>query len=136
MPKKTKKKFTYAIGRRKTATAQVRLFKGKGEVLVNRQPVADYFPSEVAKHHYLRPFQATNTLGKYDATVVVRGSGKEAQLGAVVHGLARALDKENHEVYHPALKKHQLLTRDSRKRERRKPGQMGRARKKKQSPKR
>ena len=136
MPKKPQKKYTFAVGRRKTATAQIRLFKGKGETLVNNQSVADYFPGEVAKSHYQRPFQVTNTLNKYFATVIVRGSGKEAQLGAMVHGLARALDKESKELYHPALKKHDLLTRDSRRRERRKPGQMGRARKKKQSPKR
>jgi small subunit ribosomal protein S9 len=64
------------------------------------------------------------------------GSGTNSQLGAVIHGLARALDKENKENYHDVLKKAHLLTRDSRARERRKVGQMGRARKKKQSPKR
>lgn len=131
-----KKKYIYAVGRRKTASAQVRLFKGKGKILVNDKPIEEYFPGEVAKVYYLRPFQVTNTMGKYHATIKVRGSGKNGQLDAVVHAIARALDKENKELYHPLLKKHKLLTRDARMRERRKPGQMGRARKKKQSPKR
>jgi len=133
---KSRKKYTYAVGRRKTATARVRLFKGKGKILVNKKPIDEYFPGEVAKVFYLQPFQVTDTMGKYDATVIVEGSGKNGQLDAVVHGISRALDKENKELYHPALKKNKLLTRDARMRERRKPGQMGRARKKKQSPKR
>lgn len=131
-----KKKYTYALGRRKTATARVRLFKGKGETLVNGQPIGDYFPGKTAEIAYLRPFQVTETVGKYYATIKVAGSGKNGQLGAVIHGLARALDQENKELYHSVLKQHKLFTRDPRKRERRKPGQMGRARKKKQSPKR
>ena len=90
----------------------------------------------MAKVFYLHPFKVTETVGKYDATIKVRGSGKKGQLEAVVHGLARALDKENKELFHPALKKVVILSRDPRMRERRKPGQMGRARKKKQSPKR
>ena len=130
------RKYTYAVGRRKTATAQVRLFKGKGKILVNEKPIEEYFPGEVAKVFYLRPFQVTNTIGKYHATIKVGGSGKNGQLDAVVHAIARALDKENRDLYHSALKKDKLLTRDPRMRERRKPGQMGRARKKKQSPKR
>jgi len=133
---RSRKKYLYAVGRRKTATAQVRLFRGKGEIMVNDQPIEEYFPGEIAKVFYLQPFQVTETLGKYHATIKVEGSGKKAQLEAVVHAIARALDKENSQLYHSALKKHKLLTRDSRARERRKPGQMGRARKKKQSPKR
>lgn len=135
--KKAKKKtYVFAVGRRKTATARVRLYPGKGETLVNGLPIEQYFPGEIAKKAYRRPFEVATTLNKYYATVKVEGSGKNGQLGAVVHGLARALDKENRELYHSALKKYKLLTRDPRMRERRKPGQMGRARKKKQSPKR
>lgn len=133
---KSRKKYIYAVGRRKTATARVRLLKGKGEILVNKKPIEKYFPGEVAKVFYLRPFQVTDTVGKYNATIKVEGSGKNGQLDAIVHGIARALDKENLKLYHSSLKKHKLLTRDARARERRKPGQMGRARKKKQSPKR
>lgn len=141
MPTKTKsksrkKKYIYATGGRKSASARVRLFKGKGEIIVNDKPIGEYFLGEIAKVSYMKPFQVTDTVGKYYATIKVRGSGKNGQLGAVVHGLARALDKENKELYHPALKKHKLLTRDARAKERRKAGQMGKARKKKQSPKR
>jgi small subunit ribosomal protein S9 len=130
------KPFVFAVGRRKTAIARVRLYSGKGETLVNSKPIGEYFPGEASRAEYLKPLEVTNTLGKYYATIIARGSGKFAQLGAVVLGLSRALDKENHELFHPLLKKEKLLTRDPRARERRKPGQMGRARKKKQSPKR
>lgn len=131
-----KLKYIFAVGRRKEATARVRLFKGKGETLVNSQPIAQYFSGKIAEIAYLKPFQLTDTLKKYYATIKVVGSGKSGQLGAVVHGLARSLDKENRSLYHSALKSAKLLTRDSRAKERRKPGQMGKARKKKQSPKR
>lgn len=132
----TKQKFTRTVGRRKTATAQIRLYGGKGETIVNDLPIGEYFPGEINKVAYLQPFRVTDTLGKFYATIKVAGSGKSAQLGAVVHGLARALDAVDREKYHDALKKYSLLTRDDRRRERRLPGQMGRARKKKQSPKR
>lgn len=131
-----KKSYIYAIGRRKSATARVRLFKGKGDLIVNKQPIDKYFPGEVNKIVCLKPFQVTETEGKYYATIKVGGSGKNGQLGAVVHGLARALDKENSELYHLPLKKAGLLTRDPRMKERRKAGYAQSARAKKQSPKR
>jgi len=130
------KNYIFAVGRRKTAVARVRLFRGKGEMMVNDMPGEQYFPGEVAKVAWLKPFTVTDTVGKYYATIKVKGGGKSAQLGAVIHGLARALDKENPQLYHSSLKKAGLLTRDPRAKERRKPGQMGKARKKKQSPKR
>lgn len=136
-PKKSKApKFIFAVGRRKEAVARVRLYRGKGEMLVNDLPIEKYFPGEVSKVLYMKPFVITKTEGKYYATIKVKGGGKSAQLGAVIHGLARALNKENRELYRPPLKKSGLLTRDPRAKERRKPGQMGKARKKKQSPKR
>lgn len=131
-----KKPCAYAVGRRKTASARVRLFRGKGKTLVNSQPIEEYFPSDVAKVKYQKPFQITDSLSKFYATIKVAGSGKQGQLGAVIHGIARVLDKENKELYHAALKRHKLLTRDARARERRKPGLGGKARRKKQSPKR
>ncbi|MCX6725888.1 MAG: 30S ribosomal protein S9 [Candidatus Shapirobacteria bacterium] len=141
---KVKKTYIFAVGRRKTAVARVKLIRGKGETLVNDKKIAEYFPGEISKNAYSRPFQATETLGKYYAIIKVSGSGQNSQLGAVVHGLSRALDKDdkqslllhNKETFHSLLKKEKLLTRDGRQRERRKIGQMGRARKKKQSPKR
>lgn len=129
------KNYIFAVGRRKTAIARVRLFKGKGETLVNNQPIDKYFTGEVAKKLWARPFEVTETLGKYYATIRVIGSGKNGQLGAAVQGLARALDKAE-KTYHSLLKSQKLLTRDPRARERRKVGQMGKARKQKQSPKR
>lgn len=133
--KSSKLKFIFAVGRRKTAIARVRLFKGKGETLVNNQPINKYFSGEVAQKLWVQPFEVTETLGKYYATIRVIGSGKNGQLGATVQGLARALDKAE-KTYHSPLKAQKLLTRDPRARERRKVGQMGKARKQKQSPKR
>lgn len=131
-----KKVYTYALGRRKEATARVRLFKGKGDLVVNNQPISQYFPGEVNKIIYSKPFRITKTESKYYATIKVEGSGKNGQLGAVTHGLARALDKENPDLYHTLLKKAGLLTRDPRMKERRKFGYAQKARAKKQSPKR
>jgi len=136
MATKKKKKYIYALGRRKKAIARVRLFKGKGKSIVNDKLISEYFPSKQEEFFCLRPFRVIDKEGKYYITVRVKGSGKSAQLGAIVHGVARALDKENREVYHDILKKYKLLTRDPRARERRKVGRGGRARAKKQSPKR
>lgn len=135
-PKAKSKKYVYAVGRRKSAVARIRLFYSKGETIVNSQPISKYFSGKISEICYQKPFVATNTLGKYYATIKVEGSGKNGQLQAVMHGLARALDKENKELYHSLLKQNGLLTRDYRAKERRKPGQMGKARKQKQSPKR
>lgn len=135
--KKTKKiKYVYAVGRRKEAAARVRLFRGKAESIVNDLPISKYFSGKVTEIAYIKPFAVTDTVGKFYITARVVGSGQAGQLGAVIHGTARALDKENRKLYHSSLKKAGLLTRDSRVRERRKAGQMGKARKKKQSPKR
>ena len=132
---KKKKTFVFAVGRRKSAVARVRLFHGKKEILVNDQSITKYFPGEINKFFYQQPFKLTESLEKYYATIRVVGSGKKAQLEAVIHGLARALDKDN-QSFHTILKKNKLLTRNPRVKERSKVGQMGKARKKKQSPKR
>ena len=138
--KKTRKikkiKYTYAVGRGKTASARVRLFAGKGESLVNDKLLKDYFSGEVFKTLLERPFEVTETKDKYLITSKVLGSGKQAQLGAIVHGIARALEKENRDKFRPLLKQAGLLTRDPRMKERRKPGLAQSARAKKQSPKR
>lgn len=131
-----KPEIIYAVGRRKESIARIRLYKGKEETLVNNLPIGEYFPGEVFQVVYSQPFKLTDTLGKYYATIKVSGGGKSGQLQAAVHGLSRALallDKEN---FRPVLKKAKLLTRDSRTRERRKVGMGGKARRKKQSPKR
>lgn len=134
--KSQKGSYISAVGRRKESIARIRLYKGKGETLVNNLPIGEYFPSEVSRVAHMNPFELTDTADKYYATIKVFGGGKNGQLQAVIHGLSRALallDKEN---FRPVLKKAKLLTRDSRTRERRKVGMGGKARRKKQSPKR
>lgn len=132
----TSKKYTYSIGRRKGATAIVRLFAGKGETTINDLPAEKYFPGVVNTHFWQRPFVLTDTLGKFYFTAKIKGSGKQSQVEALSLALARALQKLDREKNRTVLKKAGLLTVDARARERRKAGQMGRARKKKQSPKR
>lgn len=137
-PKKKQKSpdFIRAVGRRKTATARVRLYKKKGPLLVNGMPIEQYFSLETEKRRFLEPFRATDTLEKYSATIKVSGSGKTGQLGAVVHGIARALSKADPDTFRPSLKHLGLLTRDPRMKERRKFGLAQSARARKQSPKR
>jgi small subunit ribosomal protein S9 len=139
MPKSTKKKlpqYTYAVGRRKTATARVRLYQKKGDMLVNGIAAGQYFPGVLSLTKYLLPLKLTKTHEKFSFSAKVDGSGKPAQLDAVVHGLARTLAKIDPEKYRPILKKNGLLTRDSRMKESRKVGTGGKARRQKQSPKR
>lgn len=132
----TPKDFVYAVGRRRSSTARVRLFKGKEEILINGIKASQYWPGEDMKSLYNEIFHLTNTLGQYTATAKIKGSGKMGQLGAFNHALARAFDKLDKDSYHSALKKRGLLTRDPRMKETRKVGQGGKARFKKQSPKR
>lgn len=134
--KTSKKDFVYAVGRRKTATARVRLFLHSGDKVVNGKPVGHYFPGEIAKNHYLLPLVLTKTDDTFSFSAKIEGSGKHAQLEALVHGLSRALVLHDSQAYRPVLKQHGFLTRDARKRERRKVGTGGKARRQKQSPKR
>ena len=131
-----KKDYIYAVGKRKSASARVRLFKGKGETLVNGKTIEKYFSSEVFKDMWSRPFKTVDVQDKYYATVRVIGGGIRGQLDAVTHGIARALAKAEKDKFRKPLKKMGLLTRDARIRERRKVGTGGKARRKKQSPKR
>lgn len=133
----TKKiKYVYAVGKRKEASARVRLFRGKGESTVNGIPMAKYFPGLIMKDAYSKPFSVLDVGEKYYVSVRVVGGGIKGQLDAVVHGIAKVLEKENSEKFRKPLKSAGLLKRDSRIRERRKPGTGGKARRKKQSPKR
>ncbi len=122
-------------GRRKEAIAQVRLYKGEGQIQVNGLPIDEYFPGPVARLIWQRPFALTKSQKDYFATIKASGSGKNGQLQAVVHGLSRALSAANSD-FKPILKKAGLLTRDPRVKERRKYGLAQKARKGKQSPKR
>ncbi len=132
----SKKKYFYAVGRRKTARAVVRLFLGRQKTTVNDQSIEKYFPGAVLAAIYEQPLRLTKTLKRVWARIVVKGGGKHSQAEAVRLALARALVKMNAPLYKQTLKQAGLLTVDARVRERRKAGQMGRARKKKQSPKR
>lgn len=134
--KQKKMDYVYAVGRRKTATARVRLYLKKGDLLVNGKAAGEYFPGDTASVKYMKPLKLTNTDGKFSFSAKVEGSGKSAQLGAVVHGLARALANHDTEAYRPVLKQEGFLTRDPRMKESRKVGTGGKARRKKQSPKR
>lgn len=124
------------LGRRKTAVARVRLWSGKQEITINGKPISTYFKGDVFKKIYNAPFQVTETLGQFTGSVKVTGSGLMSQADALVHGIARALVKANADGYKQVLRDNGFLTRDSRMKETRKAGQGGRARAKKQSPKR
>lgn len=130
------KEFFSGLGRRKTAVARVRIWPGKQEMVVNGKPISSYFKGDVFKKIYTAPFFATETLGQYTGSVKVSGSGLMGQVDALVHGIARALVKVNTEGYKQILRDKGFLTRDPRMKETRKVGQGGRARAKKQSPKR
>lgn len=128
-------KFVLAVGRRKESIARVRLYEGRGEITVNGKKINEYFTGAVAEKFFSKPFEAAQVIGRYYATVKVEGGGISSQLGAVIHGLSRALAKAD-EKFKPLLKKQGLLTRDARVKERRKYGHAQKARAMKQSPKR
>lgn len=130
----TQEKSIMATGRRKTAVASVHLRHGNGAVQVNGRTFDNYFPIEFQRRTILAPLVTTNTQKQYDVLVRVRGGGVDAQATAVRLGIARALVEEN-EGHKHALKQEGFLTRDSRKKERKKYGQPG-ARKRSQFSKR
>ncbi len=138
-----------AVGRRKTATARVRLYvvketshtiKGiavaKGDIIVNGKPVEKFFPGEIFKKMYMEPFRTTNTMARFAISVQTAGGGLSGQLAATIHGISRALEKVDKEKFRPILKKRGFMMRDPRAKQRRKAGFAGKARARKQSPKR
>jgi small subunit ribosomal protein S9 len=129
-------KYIYAVGRRRSSVATVKLFTGKDASQVNGQPVNQYFPTSLDQLHYQKPFVTTETLDKYYFQAKVVGGGKNGQLGALVLALARALKSVDEDAFKPQLRAAGLLTVDSRVKERRKVGTGGKARRQKQSPKR
>ena len=112
------------VGRRKTATARVMLRPGNGEWKVNGRSLADYFPRETHRIRIEEPLLAAGVAGHFDITVRVNGGGLTGQADAVRMGLARAIVQHDEEA-RPALRAKGLLTRDSRKVERKKPGRPG-----------
>lgn len=127
--KKVQKKgpYHYAVGKRKNAVAQVRLYlKGSGEFVVNKKPMKEYFHTTYIGN-ILTPLKLTGLNKKFDITVLVKGGGYSSQSDAIRHGISRALVDFDKEL-RAQLKKDGLITRDSRVKERKKPG-LKRARK-------
>ncbi|MFH1144106.1 MAG: 30S ribosomal protein S9 [Candidatus Eisenbacteria bacterium] len=114
----------HATGRRKSAVARVRLVAGTGQIMVNERPFEDYFPRETMRRVAMRPFDVTETTGRFDVHATCEGGGLTGQAGAFSLGLARAL-KESDPQLKGVLSKEGLLTRDARMPERKKYGQPG-----------
>jgi small subunit ribosomal protein S9 len=109
-------------GRRKSSVARVRLLPGKGEIIINRKSIDDYFGMEILKREVRRPFEVTETEGKFDMIATVKGGGFTGQAGALRHGVSRALCEVDEEAYRQLLKAAGFLTRDPRMKERKKYG--------------
>jgi len=116
-----KGRYIFATGRRKTAIANIRLFEGKGDTVLNKLPIEKYFTYSFFMEEIGKPFEVTGLVGKYYFTGHVNGGGPHAQATAVRHGISQALGKLSEEV-RKVLKKNGFLTRDDRKKERKKPG--------------
>lgn len=114
----------YGTGRRKTSTARVYLRPGSGDIKVNRRSFDEYFPNEALRMIIRQPLSLTDNIGKFDILVNVDGGGTAGQAGAVRHGITRALLDYNADL-RPTLKKAGLVTRDPRRKERKKYGQKG-----------
>lgn len=139
--------YIFAVGKRREARARVRLYEDvkkypagvekvqKGDIFVNNKKIGEVYSDKVSQVIYNEPLKVTNNLEKYVLSIRTSGGGKEGQLDAIVHGVSRVLSKldaKNRAI----LKKGGFLTRDARTRERRKVGMGGKARRKRQSPKR
>jgi small subunit ribosomal protein S9 len=127
LAKTDKQTYYYGTGRRKTAVARVRLVKGSGEIIINGIPYEELFPRLEHRRIITEPLLVTDNAGKYNVVVKVEGSGVTGQSGAISHGIARALVQAN-EGLKQVLRQNGLLSRDSRVKERKKPG-LKRARK-------
>ena len=111
----------YGTGRRKTSTARVFIKKGKGNIIVNKKPIDQFFDRETARMIVRQPLEHTELIGKIDVTATVKGGGGSGQAGAIRHGLSRALLSYD-ENLRSALREKGFLTRDARKVERKKVG--------------
>ncbi|HID63893.1 MAG TPA: 30S ribosomal protein S9 [Anaerolineae bacterium] len=120
-------RYYQGTGRRKSATARVRLYPGDGTIIVNDKPLEEYFSRKRDILHLTEPLRATATQDSFNVTVKVKGGGIFGQAGAVRHGIARALLEADPNL-RPTLRKGGFLTRDPRAKERKKPG-LKRARK-------
>ncbi len=123
----TQERYYHAVGKRKTAIAQVRLFAQPGAILINGKPLEEAFPWMSWQQMVRQPLEVTDTLAKYSIQAKVAGGGVSSQAGAVRHGIARALVVLD-EGLKKQLKRHGLMTRDARIKESKKYG-LKRARK-------
>src|SRR5664279_4351943 len=130
-----KDSYFYGLGRRKSATARVRLKSGKGVITINGQPAAEYFAdSKYLLAKLQQPFVVLDNVNKFDISVVVSGGGHDGQAEAIRLGIAKAMVVMNEDVK-STLKRAELVSRDSREKERKKFGLKG-ARKQRQFTKR
>lgn len=111
----------YGTGRRKSSVARVFMTAGTGNMTINGKGIDDYFGLETLKVIVKQPLEATQSGDQYDLKITVKGGGTTGQAGAIRHGIARALCEADPE-FRPILKKAGYLTRDSRMKERKKPG--------------
>ena len=124
---KNERKF-YGTGRRKSSSARVTLIPGTGKITVNGRDVHEYFPHEVLVMDLMQPLEVTNNVNTFDVIVNVQGGGYSGQTGAIRLGITRALlqydeaNEGNDDSYRKILKKAGFVTRDSRAKERKKPG--------------
>ena len=114
----------YGTGRRKSAVARVYLHPGKGDIVINKRKIDEYFGLETLKLIVRQPLELTDTLGKFDIKVNVFGGGYTGQAGAIRHGISRALLIADGDFRQP-LKRAGFLTRDPRMKERKKYGLKG-----------
>ena len=122
MAKKTAKvEKIWATGRRKKAIARARICEGKGSIIVNKQPLADYFKSELLQNEVKTALTLVEVADKYDIEITVDGGGLTGQAGACRHAIARALVLSN-ETFKKEIKSNGLLSRDPRMKERKKYG--------------
>ncbi len=116
-----KGKFIQTVGRRKTATVTVRLYQGSGTITINDKPIEKYFTISNWKLYVNKPLELTGTSGQFDMSIHAKGGGQTSQADAIRLAIARALVKYNEEN-RSILRKTDMLTRDSRMKERKKPG--------------
>jgi small subunit ribosomal protein S9 len=117
-------KYLHTVGKRKSAIARIWMKPGKGEITINKRTMDEYYLRATSKMVIMQPLELTNSVGQYDIRINVIGGGLSGQAGAIRHAISRALANGDLEA-RKVLKKAGLLTRDSRKKERKLPGQPG-----------
>ena len=118
------KQFIWGLGRRKTSVARVRIAPGSGQFLINERTIEDYFPVDRFQRMARKPLEVTDTGGRFDVFINVDGGGQTGQVGACMLGISRALAKAD-PASEATLRRHGLMTRDSRMVERKKYGLRG-----------